>query len=77
MHGDEGWDDDGFRQLAEFERDRESVLRFLGNDACEAQRQMMRMHAQQVHLRQMDRLTCSGLLWAFQNTPRRSRMTIS
>jgi hypothetical protein len=71
FHDDKDSDDDGFRRLAEFERDRGSVLRLLSNDAYEVQRQMMRMDAQQAHLRQTDRLTCSGLLWAFQNKPKR------
>jgi hypothetical protein len=70
FHDDWEPDDDGFRRLAEFERDRQSVTRILSGDAYEIQRQMMRMDAQQAHLWQTDHLTCSGLLWAFQNTPK-------
>ncbi len=60
---------DGFRELAEFERDRERVLRHMGNDSYESQRQMMRMTAHEEHLRETERLICSGVLHAYQNTP--------
>lgn len=67
FHSQESRDENGFRQLAEFERDRKRVIEYLGNDAYECQRQMMRMSAQQEHLRGTDRLICLGLLHAFQN----------
>ncbi|HEY7308246.1 MAG TPA: hypothetical protein VH643_02680 [Gemmataceae bacterium] len=67
FHCQESWDEHGFRQLAEFERDRKRVTEQLGNDAYECQRQMMRMSAQQEHLRGTDRLICLGLLHAFQS----------
>jgi hypothetical protein len=70
FHRDEYCDRDGFRDLAEFERDRESLLRHLGYDAFESQRQMMRMTAHEEHLRETERLICSGVLRAFQNTPK-------
>ncbi|HTU22571.1 MAG TPA: hypothetical protein VMG10_31320 [Gemmataceae bacterium] len=62
--------DDGFKRLAELERDKDSMLWFLGNDAYESQRQMMRMMAQEEHLRQTDRFICRGVLSAFQDHPR-------
>jgi hypothetical protein len=63
-------DRDGFRELAEFERDRERVLQHMSNDAYESQRQMMRMTAHEEHLRETERLICSGVLHAYQNTPK-------
>lgn len=66
----DNWDRDGFRELAAFERDRERVLRHLGNDAYESQRQMMRVTAHEEHLRETERLICSGVLHAYQNTPK-------
>jgi hypothetical protein len=69
-HRSEDCDREGFRQLADFERDRECVLRHLGNDAYESLREMLRMSAHQEILQQRDRLICPGVLHAFQNTPR-------
>jgi hypothetical protein len=70
FHRDEYWDRDGFRKLGEFERDRERVLRHMGNDAYESQRQMMRMTAHEEYLRETERLICFGVLHAYQNTPK-------
>jgi hypothetical protein len=70
FHRDEYCDRDGFRELAEFERDRDRVLRHLGNDAFESLRQMKRMTAHEEHLRETERLICSGVLHAYQNTPK-------
>jgi hypothetical protein len=70
FHRDEYRDRDCFRELAKFERDRERVLRHLGNDAYESQRQMIRMTAHQEHLQETERLICSGVLHAYQNTPK-------
>ena len=67
FHREESWDDDDFQRLTEFEREKESYLRVLGNDGYEAQRHMMRMQAQQQHLRRTDQFTCRGLLGVFQN----------
>jgi len=60
FHRVEYCDGNGFWELAEFERDRECVLRHLGNDAYESQRQTMRMTAHEEHLRETERLICSG-----------------
>ena len=70
FHRGEYRDRDGFRELAEFERDRERVFLHLGNDAYESQRQMMRITAHEEHLRATERLICSGVLHAYQSTPR-------
>ena len=70
FHRQDNWDDDEFDRLMEFERDRESWLRVMSNDAYEAQRNMMRMQAQQQHLRETDRFTCHGLLGVFRDYPK-------
>lgn len=73
FRGEEDLEDDGFRKLAEFERERNSIVRGLSNDAFESMRQLMRMDAHQGHLRRAERHTCSGVLYAFQNTPTTKR----
>ena len=69
FHAEDGWDRK-FEEFVEFERDKDSWLRFLGNDAFESHRQMMRMMAQQEHLQRTDRFTCRGLLGAMRDCPR-------
>jgi hypothetical protein len=77
FHRDEIWDRDGFRELAEFERDRERALHHMGNDAYESQRQLMRMTAHEEYLRETERLICSGVLTPIRTppSPRRGRAT--
>lgn len=68
---DDGRDDDGFERLADWERDRTSIVRRFGNDAFESMRQLNRMEAHQGFLRSMERHVCAGVLYAFQNTSRK------
>jgi hypothetical protein len=70
FHSDDSWDDDDFDRLVEFEREKESWLRVMSNDAYEAQRHMMRMTVQRDHLRRTDRSICRGVLATFQDLPR-------
>ncbi len=67
---DEGADDDGLEQLVEFEREKSYFVRAFGSGAYEAQHEMMRRSMQQEELRRTDRFICSGVLSAFQSTPR-------
>jgi hypothetical protein len=66
----ERWSDDGLEKLLTLERDKESFVRRFGIDAYEAQREMMRLSAQQEELRRTDRFICRGVLSAFQDAPR-------
>jgi hypothetical protein len=58
---------DEFRQLAEFESQKEDYLQLLGEEGCEAQHFIMRQSAQQEFLAAQDRFTCSSLLAMFQH----------
>jgi hypothetical protein len=70
---DDDTDNDGFQRLAELDRNRESYLRLLSNDAFECQREMTHMDAHRAHLRQSERLACLGLLYALRTDPRKKR----
>ncbi len=67
---DEYEDHDGLEQLVEFQREKTSFVRAFGSDAYEAQHEMMRRSMQQEDLRHTDQFICSGVLSAFQDTPR-------
>ncbi|MCC7419310.1 MAG: hypothetical protein IT428_03405 [Planctomycetaceae bacterium] len=67
---DERGDCDGVKRLVEFEREKASFVRAFGSDAYGAQHEMMRRTMQQDELRRTDRFICSGVLSAFQGTPR-------
>jgi hypothetical protein len=73
FEAEDRWNDDGFEKLVEFERDKASFVRLFGNDAYEAWREMLRLHAQQQDLRRTNRFICGGVVNAFQDAPRTRR----
>jgi hypothetical protein len=64
FHEDDNWNHE-FEHLIEFEQRKEWWLQSLGRNAYEAQRKMMRFHAQQEHLRRTELSVCRELHMIF------------